>query len=313
MQFPVERPVVFIVGPTAVGKTEIAIKIAETLHAEIISADSRLFYRGMDIGTAKPSKTEMKKIKHHLIDVADPDENWSLSLFQNAAMEAINQITNKVHLPIVVGGTGQYIRSLIEGWSIPKLEPCQPLRKILLNWVQEIGSAQLYQKLLIIDPEAASQIEWQNTRRTIRALEVILLTGRKFSELRHKKAPDFCYKMIGLTCDRLDLYRRIDFRLEQMIKNGFIEEVRTLLAQGYDPGLPSFSAIGYREISSYINGRITLEEAVEQIKKKTRQFVRRQANWFKTNDLKIQWFEMETGIDKKITHYIMNNPNWWCQ
>lgn len=313
MQYPVDRPVVFIVGPTAVGKTEIAIKIADALHAEIISADSRLFYRGMDIGTAKPLINERVKIRHHLIDVADPDENWSLSVFQKAAMEAIDQVFTKEHLPIVVGGTGQYIRSLIEGWSIPELKPCQPLRSILSNWGDRIGSEELYRKLQIVDPEAASHMDWQNTRRTIRALEVILLTGKRFSELRKKKPLDICYKMIGLTCNREELYKRIGERLEKMLNNGFVEEVRTLLFKGYDPRLPSFSAIGYREIASYIDGSMTLEEATELIKNKTRQFVRRQANWFKSSDQKIKWFKVQPGIDKAIVNFIKNDPNWWCK
>jgi len=313
MQYPVDRPVVFIVGPTAVGKTEIAIKIAEALHAEIISADSRLFYRGMDIGTAKPSIKERKKIRHHLIDVADPNENWSLSSFQTAAMEIIDQVITKKHLPIVVGGTGQYIRALIEVWSIPELKPCQPLRNILSNWGDEIGTEELFRKLQIIDPEAASRMDWQNSRRTIRALEVVLLTGKRFSELRTKNPMDFCFKMIGLTRNRNELYKRIDFRLEKMLKYGFVEEVRTLLLKGFDTELPSFSAIGYKEIASHIDGSLTLEEATEQIKSKTHQFVRRQANWFKSSDQRIKWFEVQPGIDKWIVNYIKDDPNWWCK
>ena len=312
MPYPVERPVVFIVGPTAVGKTEIAVHIANQLQAEIISADSRLFYREMDIGTAKPSNHERNSIKHHLIDVADPDETWSLAIFQNAAMAAIDQILENRKLPIVVGGTGQYIRALIEGWTIPELEPCQPLRHFLLKWAEEIGPEQLYQKLQVVDPEAAKRIEWQNTRRTIRALEVMLITGKRFSDSRRNKTPKICYKMVGLNRSRGDLYQRIDLRLEKMIADGFIAEVQALLSKGYSSELPSFSAIGYREIAASIQGIISLEEAISLIQKKTRVFVRRQANWFKTNDQRINWFEVQPGIENKIIDFINEDPDWIC-
>jgi tRNA dimethylallyltransferase len=288
-------PLVVILGPTAVGKTELAIQIAERLGGEIVSADSRLFYRGMDIGTAKPTPAEQKRVPHHLIDVADPDQIWSLALFQQKAIEAIAEISARGRLPLLVGGTGQYIRAVIQGWELPKVAPNAGLRTALENWAAEIGADGLHQRLASLDPQAAAGIDAHNLRRTVRAVEVILSSGRRFSEQRLSQPSPYRLLLLGLTCPRAELYRRVDARIQMMIEAGLVEEVRALLGQGYSPDLPTLSAIGYREMIAYLRGKISLAEAVRQMQRATRVFVRRQANWFKPDDPDIRWFRI--GVD----------------
>jgi tRNA dimethylallyltransferase len=286
-------PLVVIVGPTAVGKTEVAIRLAEHLGGEIISADSRLFYRGLDIGTAKPSLDQRRRIPHHLIDVVNPDEAWSLAIYQRAARQAIKQVHSRQHLPFLVGGTGQYIKAVIQGWNIPKVEPDPRLRQVLDKWAAQIGVYELHARLALIDPQAASQIDYRNLRRTVRALEVIFTTGRRFSDQRQAAGETpYEFFILGLSRPRDELYARIDERIEVMLGAGLIDEVRSLLAQGYAPDQPSLSAIGYREIVAYLQGKMSLEEAAAIMKRRTRNFVRRQANWFKTTDPGIHWFRM---------------------
>ncbi|HPG19882.1 MAG TPA: tRNA (adenosine(37)-N6)-dimethylallyltransferase MiaA [Flexilinea sp.] len=292
-QHPSKIPVTVIVGPTAVGKTAFAIELAKIANAEIVSADSRYFYRGMDIGTAKPTPEERQSIPHHLIDVADPDETWSLALFQQKAYDAIASIHERGKNVIVVGGTGQYIRALLQGWSPPTMEVDLVMRAVLEDWANEIGPMEIHKKLAILDPIAAEKIDYRNVRRTIRALEVIFGSGQRFSEQRKVTESPYSFLILGLNRSRSSLYQRIDQRIDQMIRQGFIEEVAGLLEKGYSPALPSMSAIGYREISAYLNHEITLDEAIRLIKQRTRNFVRRQANWFKTNDPQIHWFNLE--------------------
>jgi len=310
MQFPVAKPLIALVGPTAVGKSKLAIEVAEKLSGEIISADSRLFYRGMNIGTAKPSKEERLIVSHHLIDVADLDEIWSLGLFQKEVRKCIQEIHLRGHLPFLVGGTGQYIRSVIEGWSIPQLRPNEFLRKILIDWSKEVGVDGLHKRLAIIDPEAAGSIDPLNLRRTIRALEVILTSGIKFSAQRTKQGSPYNIKIIGLFLPRPELYKRVDDRIDSMINNGLVDEVKDLLSRGYPPDLPSLSAIGYREVTDFIFNKITLEEAIVLMKRRTRKFVRRQANWFKPSDPNIHWFENNENAIDQISSFIQSNQDW---
>lgn len=285
-------PLVVILGPTAVGKTEIAIKLAEHFDGEIVSADSRLFYRGMDIGTAKPSTVDRQRVPHHLIDVADPNETWSLALFQLNANQIIQQIFKRHRLPFLVGGTGQFMRAIIEGWTIPTVKPNPRLREILDQWSVQVGPNRLHAKLFSLDPIAAKAIDPTNVRRTIRALEVILTTGRRFSELRSHGPKHYDPLLLGLTRPRAELYQRIDARILQMLDSGFIDEVRQLLDEGYSPNLPTLTAIGYAEVVAYIQGKISLDEAILLMKRRTRTFVRRQANWFKESDPDIHWFRV---------------------
>ena len=294
---------VLIVGPTAVGKTEVAIQLAERLNSEIVSADSRLFYRGMDIGTAKPSREEQARARHHLIDIANPDETLSLAIFQQKAREAIADIHTRNKLPFLVGGTGQYVRAVTQGWTPPEVKPDESLRDELTREKEEYGINWLHEKLKTLDPVAAEKIDPRNFRRTIRALEVILTTGKKFSEQRGQHESPFHMITIGLTRPRAELYERVDQRIEAMFANGFLDEVKGLLANGYSPALPTMSAIGYRECVQALEGRITLEEAKQLIGRATRVFVRRQANWFKETDPNISWFRVEDGVVDEIETY----------
>jgi tRNA dimethylallyltransferase len=295
-----KKPLIAIIGPTAVGKTEVAIQLAGRLMGEIISADSRLFYRGMDIGTAKPTTAERAEVHHHLIDVADPDDIWSLAQFQAAAQDAIEKVYDHGKIPFLVGGTGQYFRAVTEGWVIPTVGPDPQLRTVLDHWATEVGPEGLHARLAVIDPPAAAQIDPRNLRRTIRALEVIFGTGQRFSVLRRRRAPKYALLTLGLWRPRPELYTRIDQRVETMIQSGFLAEVERLLAMGYSPDLPSLSAIGYLELCAVAAGKLTLDEAVTQIKRRTRQFVRRQANWFKMDDPNIHWFKVENGTVEEM-------------
>lgn len=295
-----KTPLILIVGPTAVGKTELAIQLAERLNGEIISSDSRLFYRGMDIGTAKPSSAEMLRVPHHLIDVVNPDETLSLAIFQQMAREIIANIQGRGKLPFLVGGTGQYIRAVTEGWNPPEVKPDVGLRNVLENMEKEKGKEWLYAKLRQLDPEAASIIDLRNVRRTIRALEVIFTTGRKFSKQRGQSDSPYHLITIGLTRPRAELYQRVDERIEKMFADGLLDEVKGLVEKGYSPALPSMSAIGYRECVRVIKGELNTDQAKAEMKRLTRVFVRRQANWFKESDSQIHWFNPsnEYAIEK---------------
>jgi tRNA dimethylallyltransferase len=298
------RPtLILLVGPTAVGKTALALDVAESLGAEIVSADSRLFYRGMDIGTAKPSRQEMKRVPHHLVDVADPDETWSLAIFQERARQVIAGIYERGRLPLLVGGTGQYVRAVTEGWTPPEVEPDMRLRSELERLAGQHGKDWLHARLERLDPAAAAQIDARNLRRTVRALEVILATGRLFSGQRGQAESPYQLLTIGLTRPRPELYARIDARIDAMFSAGLLQEVRALLDHGYSPALPSMSGIGYRECCLVLKGEMTEEQAKLRMQSLTRAFVRRQANWFKPSDPHIHWFEAGSAdlLERVIT------------
>jgi len=305
----IKKPLIVLVGPTAVGKTEIVVRIAEKLNGEIISADSRLFYRGMDIGTAKPSLLDQRRVKHFLIDVADPDDNWTLARYQKEALNALNDIHSRNKLPFLVGGTGQYIRAITEGWDIPLVKPNYQLRKTLEDWAHEIGIDNLHKRLMTLDPIAGATIDPTNLRRIVRALEVIFSTGKRFSEQKRRRSLPFDILIIGINRPRSELYARVDKRIENMIEKGFIEEVEHLLQSGYSAELPTLSAIGYLEIISYLEKKISLAEAIMEMKRKTRIFIRRQANWFNTKDKSITWFQVNQDIEEAIVKFILG----WLQ
>ena len=297
-------PLILIVGPTAVGKTELAIQLAERLNGEIISADSRLFYRGMDIGTAKPSPEELARVPHYLIDIVNPDETLSLAVFQEKAKNIIADIHARGKLPFLVGGTGQYVRAVTQGWTPPEVTADERLRGELERMKNENSAEWLHAKLQILDPDAAEKIDARNVRRTIRALEVILTTGRKFSEQRGQVESPYHLITIGLTRPRPELYQRVDERIDLMFANGLVDEVKGLLAKGYPTTLPSMSAIGYRECVSVAKGLLTEDQAKVEMRRVTRIFVRRQANWFKESDPNITWFKVKDGAGKEIETYI---------
>ncbi len=295
---------VILVGPTASGKTSTAIAIAKELGAEIISADSRYFYQELEIGTAKPTLEEMGSIPHYLIDVTSLNEEWNLAIFQERVKEIIQDINSRGKIPILVGGTGQYIRAVTEGWKIPRQIPDKKIRDAIINWANQIGSEQLHKRLAVVDPEAAKNIDHRNMRRTIRALEVIFLTGSRFSEQRKKLPVSYDLLTLGIAMPRSELYARIDARIDQMILDGFIEEVKHLLSQGFRAQLLKIGPIGYQEITRFLDGEITLEDAILLIRRKTRLFVRRQANWFKPDDPEIKWFQYDEQVVKKMVDYI---------
>ena len=282
---------IVIVGPTAVGKTEIAIQLAERLDGEIVSADSRLFYRGMNIGTAKPTAELRRRVPHHLIDVADPWTTWSLAMFQEAAAKAIAGIHARGHLPLLVGGTGQYVHAVTHGWTPPLTKPDAHLRAELEAKAEATGYLALHAELQKVDPAAAERIDPRNVRRTVRALEVIHLTGRKFSEQRGLTGSAYPFLTIGLSRQRAELYARVDARIESMFAAGLLEEVQYLLDSGCSADLPTMSAIGYRECIRVLAGQMDVEQAKVEMRRLTRIFIRRQANWFKLDDPTIHWFE----------------------
>ncbi|MEN6411003.1 MAG: tRNA (adenosine(37)-N6)-dimethylallyltransferase MiaA [Anaerolineaceae bacterium] len=303
-------PLIVILGPTAVGKTELSLRLAERFGGEIVSADSRLFYRGMDIGTAKPTLAERRRVPHHLIDVSNPDQTWSLSVFQAEAKQVIADIHARGKLPFLVGGTGQYITAVTDNWIPPAQAPDERLRKALEDWAAEVGKLGLYERLAVLDPEAAKKIDYHNVRRTIRALEVIFKTGKKFSEQRQKTSSPYRVLKLGLDRPRDELYQRVDARIAQMLADGFAGEVHKLLDAGYAANLPTMSAIGYREMCAYLQGTMSLDEAVAQMKRLTRVYVRRQGTWFKEDAADITWLVMSDQVEEeavaKIQQFLEN-------
>lgn len=273
-------PVVILTGPTATGKSATAIRLAEHVALEVINGDSRLFYRGMDIGTAKPAASERAAVPHHLIDTLEPHEPTSLAQFQDQANTLIDDIHARHRLPVIVGGTQQYINAVIEGWKIPRVEPQPELRATLQAEAADHGREALLQRLTQLDPDAAASTGL-NTRRIIRALEVIAVTGRPMSEQQGKENVPFAPHLVALTMPRNQLYARIDARVHSMVSAGLVDEVRSLLARGVSPDAPAFSSIGYRQVVPYINGEISLDQMIERIQHDTHRLVRHQQTWLR--------------------------------
>ncbi len=285
------HPLIVVVGPTAAGKTDLAIALAEALGGEIISADSRQIYRGMNIGTAKATPEQRARVPHHLLDIVNPDQVLTLAEYQRLACAAIADVAARGRLPFLVGGTGQYVRAVTEGWRIPAVAPNAELRSALAAEAQARGSQALHARLAALDPVAAARIDHRNVRRVIRALEVCLLTGRPISELQARQPPRFRALWLGVTRPRAELYARIDARVDRMIADGLVDEVRQLAAAGYGWHLPAMTGLGYRQIGQYLRGEVSLEEAVASVKKATRRFVHQQYNWFPLDDPAIRWID----------------------
>jgi len=285
--------VLFIIGPTAVGKSRLAVELARKLDGEIISADSMQVYRGMDIGTAKPAKDEMKGIPHHLIDIKDPDEAWSVSDFVARSRELIDDIVRRGKISIVVGGTGFYLNALIEGFSFPELKADKEIRDRLGKEAKDQGSLHLYERLKKVDPKTAERLHYNDTKRIIRALEVYEVTGRPMSELESKgnRLP-YQVRLIGLNMDRGALYKKIEERVDKMLDKGLMDEVKGLLEKGYDKHLPSMQALGYKETIDHLKGKYDHKTYVELLKKNTRNFAKRQMTWFR-RFRDVQWFDVE--------------------
>lgn len=293
-----------IVGPTATGKSSLAIELSQDFDGEIINADSRQVYCYMDIGTAKPTPDEQAQVPHHLIDVVYPDQDFSLAIYQHKAQEAITDILQRGKTPFLVGGSGLYVWSLLEGWRIPSVPPDPVLRQSLESRARLEGTEALYEELKHIDPDAAQRIDSKNVRRVIRALEVCH-QGTLFSQLQIKE-PFINSLVIGLTSDRTDLYRRIDLRVDSMIREGLQTEVEGLIAKGYGFDLPAMSGLGYRQMCTFLEGKTELPTAIQQTKFATHRFARNQHSWFRRDDQRINWFELRENTRQNIHHVIQN-------
>lgn len=302
------KRLVAIVGPTGIGKSRLALQLAGRHHGEIVSADSRQVYRYLDIGTAKPTEHELSLIPHHLVDIINPDDDFSLIQYQELAYRAIADVHQRNRLPLLVGGSGLYIWAVLEGWQVPGVSPDREFRYNKEKRVNESGSDELYGELVRVDPGAARKIDRRNVRRVIRALEVYARTQQPFSKLGQKKAPAFDSFIIGLTAERAALYRTVDRRVDEMIGRGLVPEVENLLKMGYHLDLPSLSGIGYRQVGQYLNGESTLEDAVQKMKTETHRFIRHQYAWFRLADERIHWFDIErqgtAAIEKELAGFL---------
>jgi len=286
-----KQPLIALLGPTASGKSALALALADTYAGEIVSADSRLLYRGMDIGTAKPTADERAALRHHLIDVAAPDEPYDLARWKAEATRAIADIDRRGHLPLLVGGTAQWTTALLNGWEPPAVASDLPFRTAMEARVREAGIEPLLAELRACDPEAAARTG-PNLRRIIRALEVIRATGQPFSAQRGRSERPYRDLRIGLSLPRDVLYARIDARVDAMIAAGLVDEVRAMLDAGYDPSLPAMSGIGYRQVVEYIQGETTLKTLYEQIKQASHRYARHQMTWLRRDET-IVWLDAQ--------------------
>lgn len=307
-----KQKVVVIIGPTAVGKTKLSIELAKKYNGEIISGDSMQIYKGMDIGTAKIQPDEMGGIRHHLIDIKNPDESFSVAEFQELVREIMNEVTARGKLPFIVGGTGLYIQSVLNDYQFGEIQTDPSFRKQLEERANLEGNGKIHQLLKEVDPESAERIHANNVRRVIRALEVYHCTGKKITELQQNTPTEFLYDtaLIGLTMDRDLLYERINKRVDIMMNQGLLQEVDSLYKMGYKD-CQSIQAIGYKELYEYFNGRVTLEQAIETLKQNSRRYAKRQLTWFR-NKMDVEWFDMTQSLEihgfekklKEISTYI---------
>ena len=289
------RKLIAVVGPTATGKTALAVALARAIDGEIVGADSRQVYRRLDIGTAKPTPDERALAPHHLLDVVDPDEPFSLAEYLELATAALEDIWARGRQPLLVGGSGQYVWALLEGWTVPRLPPQRELRRSLEERAEREGAEALHRELAHVDPQAAAGIDPRNVRRVIRALEVYQTTGRPISFWQEKAPPSWDTLVLGLACPRDELYRRIDARVDGMMQAGLVDEVQGLLTMGYSRELPSMSGIGYREVCQYLAGELDLSAAAARIKTATHRLARQQATWFRRDDPRIRWLDVSLG------------------
>ena len=283
------RRLIAIVGPTASGKSTAALELARRLGGEIVNADSRQIYRRMNIGTAKPTAEEQNLVRHHLFDIVEPGDAYSLALYQRDARAALEDIWERGSYAWLVGGSGQYVWALLENWQVPEVEPDLALRQELVAFAALHGPAALHQRLAEIDQVAAIRIDARNVRRVVRAIEVFARTGRPISEWQTKRSPDFEFLLYGMARPREELDARIDARVGAMFETGFVAEVRSLLDSGVTPESPSMSSIGYAQAAAMIHGDISEADAIEQTARATRRFARKQAQWFRMEDDRIKW------------------------
>lgn len=298
-----KQPLLIILGPTAAGKTDISIEVAKIVKGEIISADSMLVYRGMDIGTAKPTSEEMQNIPHHMIDVVEPDQEFSVAMYQTAVEKLISDISGRGNLPILVGGTGLYIRAVVDEYNFTPVAKDDRLREKLKTEAEQLGPMEMHRKLAKVDPISATRLHPNDLRRVVRALEVYYLTGIPMSQQNqvnkgmNQNNSKYKFKMFGLTMDRQLLYKRIEQRVDLMLERGLIEEVRNLMER-YDTFGTALQGLGYKEIIGYLKGEYSLDVAVEILKRDTRRFAKRQLTWFRA-DKRIEWIDLGKGGSKQ--------------
>lgn len=300
-----KEKLVVIVGPTAVGKTALSLELAQEFSGEIISGDSMQVYRHMDIGTAKATPEERALVPHHLIDIIDPKEDYSAAIFQEMAKNLITDINSKNRLPFIVGGTGLYIQSVTHSYQFSEADHDLELRDQLQRMADTEGVEVLHQRLRDIDPITADRLHPNDVKRVIRAIEIYQLTGRTMADFQHRaEFSPYDIVMIGLTMEREKIYQRINQRVDLMIEAGLVEEVRSLMDAGYDPSLTSMQGLGYKELIPYLYGESSLEQAVNEIKKRTRHFAKRQLSWFNRIP-EVQWFDLtNSGEHKRVKETI---------
>lgn len=298
-----------LIGPTAIGKTALSVELAKRINGEIISADSMQIYKYMNIGSAKITKEEMENIPHHLIDIIFPNEDFTVADFKNNAVKLIKDINSRGKLPIVAGGTGLYINSLVYNLNFTQVAPNEEIRVKLESLGDKHGNEYLHQELEKIDIESAEKISVNDRKRIIRAIEIFEITGKPMSE--HNKnfrvpVEDYNLVMIGLNMDRKELYNRINLRVDIMIEEGLVEEVNNLLKMGYNKELVSMQGIGYKEILMYLEGNISLEKSIELIKQGSRNYAKRQLTWFR-RDNRIKWVNVDkfSNLDD-LSQYIID-------
>jgi tRNA dimethylallyltransferase len=295
---------VVIMGPTAVGKTALGVSLCRQFNGEIISADSRQFYRAMDIGTAKPAPEELAAVKHHLVDIADPDETVGLAQFLKLARDAIHTISESGAVPFLVGGTGQYIKAIVQGWQVPEIPPDPELRQRLEQLATENPEA-LWDELMARDPDAVEFIDQRNIRRIIRALEVCIKSNLPYSAQRKRIPPPYRILQIGLSAERESLYARADQRVDKMMEKGLPAEVEHLLASGYSWSFPAMSGLGYSQFRPYFEGSASLDDIVQRIKLDTHAFIRRQYTWFRSAKGDLHWLDIQdTDFDSQASKLV---------
>lgn len=298
------KPLVALLGPTAVGKTALSLELAQRFDGEIVSADSRLIYKSMDIGTAKPMMAERALVPHHLIDVCAPDTPLTLAEYQRLAYATIDDIQARGRVPFLVGGSSLYVRAVVEGLRIPEVPPNPALRVELEAQLAEEGRESLFQRLQTLDPATAAVIDGLNPRRVLRALEIVITTGRSKTELEGADPPPYTILQIGLMRPREELYARIDARVLAMVEAGLVAETEALLAAGYASTLPAMTSLGYREISAYLRGELTLAAAIEKIQTETHRFVRHQMTWFRKMPAVISYDLSESDSEDAVIEHV---------
>lgn len=286
-----KRPLIALIGATAVGKTALSLELAQRFRGEIVSADSRLIYKSMDIGTAKPTLAEQVIVPHHLIDLCWPNEPLSVAEYQRLAYATIDDIHARSRVPFLVGGTSLYVRAVVEGLLIPEVPPNPQLRAELEEELAVKGREALFERLQALDPATAAVIDALNPRRLLRALEIVITTGRSKVELEGSNPPPYNILQIGLMRPRDELYARIDRRVVQMVEDGLVAETQRLLDAGYAPTLPAMTSLGYREMSAYLRGEMSLDAAIERVQVETHRFVRHQMTWFRKMP-NVEWFDL---------------------